>query len=106
MNKYYLITSLCSGWSPNAALYSVADSVMGNWENRGNPCIGPGADTCFASQVSFVLPVESKSSFIFMADRWNKTNLSQSKYLWIPFQIDEGQIKIEWHPRPIKAAVR
>jgi hypothetical protein len=94
-NRYYLITSYCSGWSPNAALYSVSDSVMGNWENKGNPCIGPGADTCFGSQVSFVLPVESKNSFIFFADRWNKTNLPDSKYLWIPFKVDQGEIKIE-----------
>lgn len=93
--KYFLITSLCSGWSPNAALYSTADSLMGNWENRGNPCSGPGADTSFGSQSSYVLPINTVSgSFLFMADRWNKTNLSNSKYLWIPFQMDAGEIKI------------
>ena len=37
-NKYFLITSLCSGWDPNAANYAIADSVMGVWENQGNPC--------------------------------------------------------------------
>ena len=94
--RYFMITSLCSGWSPNAALYSVADSLMGNWENRGNPCFGPGADTSFGSQGSFVLTINaSAGSFIFIADQWNKTNLSDSKYLWIPFQIDNGEIKIQ-----------
>jgi hypothetical protein len=94
--KYFLITSLCSGWSPNAALYSVADSLMGKWENRGNPCSGPGADTSFGLQSSFVLPVNAMTgSFIFMADRWNKINLSNSGYLWLPFQIDKQALKIQ-----------
>lgn len=98
--KYFLITSLCSGWSPNAALYSVADSLMGSWENRGNPCSGPGADTSFGSQSTYVLPLNaSAGSFLFMADQWNKTNLSESGYLWIPFQMEAGEIKIQL-PKP------
>jgi hypothetical protein len=97
-SQYFLITSYCSGWSPNAAMLSVADSVMGNWKNIGNPCVGPGADTCYGAQVTFVLPIdETRSSFLFMADRWNKTNLSDSKYLWVPFQIDAGKIRIAWY---------
>jgi hypothetical protein len=95
-SKYFLITSLCSGWSPNAALYSIADSLMGNWENQGNPCSGPGADSSFESQISFVLPIHEKTgSFIFIADKWNKTNLSESGYLWLPFQIDKEELKIQ-----------
>jgi hypothetical protein len=94
--KYFLITSLCSGWSPNAALYSIADTIMGKWENRGNPCSGPGADSSFASQSSFVLPLDaSEGSFLFMADRWNKTDLSDSRYLWLPFQVNKEDLKIQ-----------
>src|SRR5450755_49995 len=94
--KYYLITSLCSGWSPNAALYSVADSVMGKWENRGNPCSGRGSETTFESQSTFVLPVAgSAGSFIFMADKWNKTDLPASGYLWLPFQILNGKLNLQ-----------
>ena len=94
--KYFLITSLCSGWTPNAALYSVADSVMGPWENRGNPCSGPGADSTFGAQSTFVLPLhDSPGSFLFMADRWNKTDLSDSKYLWMPFRIKGGTLEIK-----------
>ncbi len=103
-SKYFLITSLCSGWSPNAALYSVTDSLMGNWENRGNPCIGPGADTSFGSQSSFVLPINaSTGSFIFIADQWNKTNLSDSRYLWIPFQMDAGELNIQMQKTEMEA---
>jgi Glycosyl hydrolases family 43/GDSL-like Lipase/Acylhydrolase family len=95
-NKYYLITSLCSGWSPNAALYSVADSMMGNWVNKGNPCVGPGAETTFDAQSSFILRVTGEpEKYIFLADRWNKTNLPDSRYLWLPFFIKGEKIEIK-----------
>ncbi len=92
--KYFLITSLCSGWSPNAALYSVADSILGNWNDLGNPCIGPGAETTFNAQGSFVLPVGG-DSYIFMTDKWNKTDLASSGYLWLPFQVTSNRIEIK-----------
>ncbi len=102
--KYYLITSLCSGWSPNAALYSVADSMTGKWENKGNPCIGPGAETTFEAQSSFVLPVNGETdSYIFIADKWNKTNLPDSRYLWLPLHISDNKVEIKnnWHPEDL-----
>ena len=55
--KYYLVSSLCTGWDPNAANYAVSDSVMGEWKQEGNPCIGKDAETTFHSQGSFILPL-------------------------------------------------
>jgi Glycosyl hydrolases family 43/GDSL-like Lipase/Acylhydrolase family len=95
LGKYYLITSLCSGWIPNAALYSVADSLTGKWENKGNPCIGPGAETTFEAQSSFVLTLDGNAdSYIFLADKWNKTDLPDSRYLWLPLRVAEGKVEI------------
>ena len=93
--KFYLITSGCSGWSPNAASYAVADHVMGPWEELGNPCKGPNAEVTFFSQGAFVLPVTGKpGKFIFMGDVWNKTDLEKSAYLWVPLTINDGQVEI------------
>ena len=97
--KYYLITSLCSGWDPNPAMYAVAESVLGNWEVIGNPCVGPGAERTFEAQSSFVMPLPGDpGSFIFMADRWNKTNLPDSRYLWLPFQVKKDILEIHNDP--------
>jgi len=93
--KYYLITSLCSGWDPNAAILSVADSVMGNWTQQGNPCVGKDSATTFNSQSTYVLPL-GNGKFIFMADRWNKTNLEDSRYLWLPIIFKDGKVEIKW----------
>jgi hypothetical protein len=45
-----------------------------------------------------VLPVPGKKDvFIFMADRWNKTNLEESRYIWLPLTFDpEGIPGILW----------
>jgi hypothetical protein len=51
-SRYYLITSDCSGWSPNPATYAVAGSLLGEWKQHGNPCKGPGAENTFQSQMA------------------------------------------------------
>jgi beta-xylosidase len=94
--KYYLITSSCTGWSPNAATYAVADKVLGPWKEYGNPCKGHGAGTTFESQSTYVLPVRGKpGKFLFMADIWNKTDLEKSTYLWLPLSVHNGVVEIK-----------
>ncbi|HMD55654.1 MAG TPA: glycoside hydrolase family 43 protein, partial [Phycisphaerae bacterium] len=43
--KYFLITSGTSGWAPNAARLTMADSIMGRWISLGNPCRGTEQQT-------------------------------------------------------------
>ena len=94
--KYYLITSSCTGWSPNAATYAVADNPLGPYKEYGNPCQGTGAETTFEAQSTYVLPVKGKPGrFIFMADRWNKLDLPKSDYLWLPLKINNGRVEIK-----------
>lgn len=73
-NKYYIITSACTGWDPNAAGYAVADSPIGPWKNLGNPCVGDGANTTFQSQSTYVLPLGG-DRFVYMGDRWKSSTL-------------------------------
>jgi len=91
--KYYLITSLCSGWDPNPAKVAVADSMLGKWVQGGNPCVGQDSATTFHSQSTYVLPLGG-DRFLFMADRWNKTDLERSGYLWLPFVVRPGRVQI------------
>jgi hypothetical protein len=95
-NKYYLITSGTSGWSPNQATYAEADSIMGDWKQTGDPCKGPDGKITFHSQSTFVLPLKGKkNAFLFLADRWNKTNLEDSRYVWLPLLMTEKGPQIE-----------
>ncbi|HTQ66797.1 MAG TPA: glycoside hydrolase family 43 protein [Puia sp.] len=96
-DKYFLITSLCTGWDPNKALYAEAEHPLGDWKLSGNPCTGPDADSTYHAQSTYVLPsANKKNAYIFMADRWNKTDLEDSRYIWLPLRFVDGKPVIEW----------
>lgn len=95
--QYFLISSGCTGWAPNAARLHVADSILGVWTYKGNPCKGPDEALTFHSQSTFVLPLPGKEKrFVFMADRWNPRNLADSRYVWLPIRFKRGMPYLEW----------
>ncbi|WPO78361.1 glycoside hydrolase family 43 protein [Flavobacterium sp. KACC 22761] len=94
---YYMITSGCTGWDPNAARSFKSKSIFGPWEILGNPCIGNDAELTFHSQSTYILPVEGKKNqFIFMADRWNPKNPIDGTYIWLPIKFDNGKPILKW----------
>ena len=100
---YYFIGSGCTAWKPNAARSAVSyTSILGPWKELGNPARGLDANTTFHSQSTFVLPVggdgdSDSDRFIFIADRWNEQNLSDSRYVWLPISFEEDRPTIHWH---------
>lgn len=89
---YYMITSGCSGWAPNEAMVHEAESMFGPWESIGNPCVGANKEfrvATFFSQGTYVIPMLGglRGTFIFMADRWNKDDLGDSRYVWLPLVV-------------------
>lgn len=98
--KYYMITSACTGWDPNIARYAIADSMLGKWKLMGNPCKGKDANKTFFAQGTFVLPVAGKpDSFIAMFDKWKKTDLINSTYIWLPVVFEGKRPVIYWKDR-------
>ena len=96
--KYFLVTSGCTGWEPNAARSFVATSLWGPWTSLGNPAQGNNAERTFESQSTFILPVQgAKDQFIFMADRWVPKNPIDGKYIWLPLIFDNGKPAIRWY---------
>ncbi|MFR9524363.1 MAG: family 16 glycosylhydrolase [Rikenellaceae bacterium] len=98
---YWMISSGCTGWAPNAARLSRADSIMGEWTTVGNPCVGEGANKTFHSQSTYILPVEGKEDlWIFMADRWMPDNPIDGRYLFLPIEFKDDapmlQFTQEW----------
>lgn len=97
--KYYLITSGCTGWAPNAASLRVADHLYGPWKLMGNPMLGSGSEKTFGGQPTFILRVPKwKNKFIYIGDKWNPKDLTDSRYHFLPIELDaDGDgIKISW----------
>jgi len=100
--KYYLITSGCTGWAPNAARSFVADDIFGPWTSLGNPCRGTEEqmETTFDAQSTFILENPKKpDEFIFMADRWVPENAIDGRYIWLPIQFENEKPVISWQTK-------
>lgn len=95
--RYYMLTSGCTGWSPNAARLHTADNIMGEWTRHPNPCRGKDSETTFHSQSTYILPVQGKEDmFIFMADNWRPDNPIDGRYVWLPIKFEGDMPIIEW----------
>lgn len=103
---YYMITSGCTGWQPNAARAMTADHIMGPWTLLPNPCRGVnphndmGPELTFGGQSTFILPVAGRDdAFIAMFDVWTPQNPIDGRYIWLPVQFEDGQVVVQWRDR-------
>lgn len=95
--RYYMITSGCTGWEPNAARLLTADNIWGPWQLHRNPCEGDDAELTFHSQSTFILPVHGKEdTYIFMADRWTPLNPINGRYIWLPIHFENNMPVLRW----------
>ena len=94
--QFYLLTSGCTGWKPNAARLSKASSLLGNWTELGNPCKGTidERNSTFWSQGTFI--IKHDNQYIFMADRWLPENIAESRYVWLPFDFETNTPALNW----------
>jgi hypothetical protein len=99
-STYFLITSGCTGWNPNAARLFTATNIWGPWTQYPNPCVGKDAHLTFHSQSAYILTVAGKKdAFIFMADRWTPQNPINGRYIWLPVGFENGLPVIKWYSR-------
>lgn len=91
---YYMVTSGCTGWDPNAALYAISEDLLGSWRLIDNPCSGPLARSTYYGQSTYVF--EKDGHFYLMLDHWKPSDLKNSGYSILPVQIEKGKLEIPW----------
>ena len=101
--RYYLLSSGCTGWAPNAARMAVADHILGPYTPLGNPCRGTnpanemGPELTFGAQSTFAFPAPDQPGlFIAMFDIWQPRNPIDGRYLWLPIRFQDNKPVIEW----------
>ncbi len=101
--RYWMITSGCTGWEPNAARSAVADSIWGPWKELGNPCSGVnpknnlGPERTFGGQSTCILPVHGRpGAFIAMFDIWRPRDHVTGGYVWLPMAFEKDRFHITW----------
>ncbi len=98
-NKYYLLTSLCSGWDPNEASYYTCSKVLGTYTKIGSPCIPTSEKKTFNSQPSSIFKVPGYSDgFIYVGDRWNGSGSTKSQNVFLPIAMtSDGKMQLKWY---------
>ncbi|NLL05145.1 MAG: family 43 glycosylhydrolase [Clostridiaceae bacterium] len=85
---YYLITSGCTGWSPNQAKYAYSKNLANGWSELYNL----GDSTTYKSQPTFIMPVQGSkaTTYLYMGDRWAGAwggKVNDSQYIWLPLEF-------------------
>ena len=93
--RYYLMSSSTTGWMSNQARAWSSDSILGKWQNDGNPCKGEAANVTFDTQSTSIFRALN-GQWIYYGDRWNGENLEDSRYIWLPIEFKNGRLTIRW----------
>jgi hypothetical protein len=96
--RYYLVTSGCTGWTPNATRIHSAAAILGEWVDHGSFFAddSAAASVSYLSQPTFVAH-RSDGRLLFMADRWEKHDLRHSRYVWLPVETSPDPVpRVRW----------
>ncbi|MDP9033396.1 MAG: family 43 glycosylhydrolase [Myxococcota bacterium] len=95
---YFLFGSHLSGWATNDNQYTTASSMAGPWATWKS--FAPaGSNTC-DSQATSIVAVNGTSgtTYVFLGDRWNPSNLGSSRYIWQPLTISGAAVSMGCAP--------
>jgi hypothetical protein len=93
-NVYYVMGSHMTGWHPNPNVYATAPSITGPWTEFKN--LAPPEANNYQSQSTMLVEVvgTKKTTVIFMGDIWKPNALWDSRYLWMPLEINGNEMKL------------
>jgi hypothetical protein len=91
---YYLLGSHLTGWNPNPNVYATSSNLAGPWSEMKD--IAPPETNTYQSQSSMLLKVSGPkgTTVIYMGDRWMPKTLWDSRYVWMPLEIGDGNMRL------------
>lgn len=92
--QYYMITSGCTSWEANSALYAVCPRLLGQWKLIDNPCEGENYRKTFFGQSCYVF--QYKGLNYLMLDHWKPDDLQNSGYSILPIEIQDNRLTVRW----------
>jgi hypothetical protein len=99
---YYLVTSGQSGWLPNQSAISYNADITDphGWtpikDENGKilPNFTFGNNSTYYSQSTNIMKLtkpDGSNSYVYMGDRWRPSQLSDSRYVWLPIAFNEAE---------------
>ncbi len=93
-DTYYIVTSGCTGWDPNSALYATSKNIMGDFVLIESPCEGENYRNTFGGQSTFIFNVNG--TFYLMIDHWKPYDLEHSGYSILPLEFEKRRMTVRW----------
>ncbi|KAH8425165.1 putative beta-glucanase [Aspergillus melleus] len=93
--SYWALMSHKTGYRPNNVVGFRADSLSGPWSQ---PFIVTPLNTrSFNSQSGNSLRIKGskKTTYLYLGDQWDSNSLWESRYIWLPVEIDEKKNSLE-----------
>lgn len=83
--RYFLISSLCTGWDPNQATISHSSALETGWVSQSNL----GNSISFDTQAASILVIKGTkdTTYLYVGDRWQDPNLYESKTIMFPIEF-------------------
>lgn len=102
---YYVVGSHMTGWRPNPNVYATAPAITGPWTEFRN--LAPLETNNYDSQSTMLLKVagSNATTVIFMGDIWRPRELWDSRYFWMPLQVESGSMHLP-PPQPWSLNIR
>lgn len=102
---YYAIGSGLTGWKANPNKYATAPTLAGPWTEFTD--IAPPQTNTYGAQSTMLVKVvgSKKTTVLFLGDIWKPATQWDSRYLWMPLEIGDGQLRLP-APRPFTLNVK
>ncbi len=107
---YYGLFSGCTGWNTNPGRIMWTNDLMNQtWDAPAefkasdgstglNFCVDSKASTTYDSQSNYVFQVQGRDKcFVYCGDRWNSSNIENSKHVWLPLSVRSGYPAVRWY---------
>ncbi len=96
-DRVYLVTSGCTGWTPNQAMVASGPSLEAP-NQSWSPLTPLGSPSTFNAQSAFVMPSSNDPNpeYVLFLDRWIAQDLSSSRYLALPLRFKDSALTLEF----------
>lgn len=86
-NRYFMLSSACTGWAPNQCKLSWSDDLKQGWSDL-QPI---GDEKAFRTQPAAILEIRGTkcTTYLYVGDRWKDPTLAETKTIMFPITFTD-----------------
>ena len=96
-DRYFMLSSACTGWAPNQCKLSYSSSLKGGW----SPLTNIGDDKAFRTQPAAILQIRGtlQTTYLYVGDRWMDPDLPSTKTIVFPIAFEGTDCLFDYRDR-------